>query len=188
MDDVVRHHLVSQFLFREARLLDERRFNDWLALWTSDATYIMPTAWSDDVTGQRWADADEVHHLRLDRPMLNLRVAKLTSGSAWAEVPASRTVRSVANIEVRDIDAGEDVGESAAPGRSADLSDRAGGRALCVDSTVVVHRVRYTDDNEVHAARRLDLLVGEEGRWHLARRRVRLAHGRLLAGDLELFL
>ena len=38
-DEVIRE--VEQFLYREARLLDERRFHDWLELFTDDARYWM---------------------------------------------------------------------------------------------------------------------------------------------------
>ena len=35
-------HEVEQFLYHEARLLDERKFDDWLALLTDDIHYWMP--------------------------------------------------------------------------------------------------------------------------------------------------
>ena len=35
-------HEIQQFLVREARLLDERRFVDWLELFTDDVVYWMP--------------------------------------------------------------------------------------------------------------------------------------------------
>ena len=37
-----RWHIVQQFLFHEARLLDERRWDDWLNLYEGDAEYWMP--------------------------------------------------------------------------------------------------------------------------------------------------
>src|ERR687886_582504 len=61
---------VEQFLYREARLLDDRRFHEWLAL------------------------LDET------RESLAARVARLDTGMAWAEDPPSRTRHFVANIEV----------------------------------------------------------------------------------------
>jgi ethylbenzene dioxygenase beta subunit len=38
-DELIRE--VEQFLYREARLLDERRFHEWLALFTDDVRYWM---------------------------------------------------------------------------------------------------------------------------------------------------
>ena len=40
-----RWHRVQQFLFHEARLLDERRLQEWLALYAEDAEYWVPYAW-----------------------------------------------------------------------------------------------------------------------------------------------
>ena len=40
-EDVTRE--VEQFLYREARLLDERRFHEWLELFTEDVRYWMAT-------------------------------------------------------------------------------------------------------------------------------------------------
>ena len=41
-EDLIRE--VEQFLYREARLLDERRFHEWLTLFTDDVRYWMPAA------------------------------------------------------------------------------------------------------------------------------------------------
>lgn len=164
MDDLQLHHAVSQLLFREARLLDDGRFPEWLDLWTDDTAYHVPTTW-DLVEGQREARQLELHHLRTGKDMLRLRVEKLTSGTAWAEEPRSRTVRTISNIEVR---------------REGD--------ELAVRSNVVLHRVRYTDDVEVHAARRSDRLVAHGSSWQIAARTVHLAHGVLRADNFEFFL
>lgn len=165
MSDVTLHHLVSQFLYREARLLDERDFDAWLDLWTDDATYLIPTTWVSGFHDLREASDAELHHLRAGRSMLDMRVQKLTSGLAWAEEPASRTVRAISNVEV----------ETA-------------GDALHVRSNVVLHRVRHTDDVEVHAGTRSDVLVPMDGSWRIAKRRVLLAHGVLRTANLEFFL
>lgn len=165
MADLDLHHRVSQFLYREARLLDERRFADWLALWADDASYLLPTTWSIGTDGLREAQDLDLHHLRSGRDVLGLRVQKLLSGTAWAEEPASRTVRVVSNVEVRH-----------------EEDD------LLVRSNVVLHRVRYTDDVEIHACARADRLVPSEGTWRISHRRVHLAHGVLRSANLEFFL
>ena len=98
---------IERLLFREARLLDERRWDDWLALWTPDAGYAIPTRDTpepsasfrrpvgDELTpagGTWWVD-DRAEHL-------GVRVAKLKTGKAWAEDPPSRTRRFVTNVEI----------------------------------------------------------------------------------------
>lgn len=165
MDRSVLHHEVAQLLYREARMLDEGRFAEWLELWSDDALYCVPTAWTSNRSGLREADEGELHHLRSNKDVLKLRVRKLESGSAWAEEPRSRTVRTVSNIEVYECDDG-----------------------IRVHSNIVLHRIRYTDDVEIHAGARLDRLVRCDAAWRIARRSVRLAHGVLRADNFELFL
>lgn len=165
MDEVALHHSVSQFLYSEAKLLDEHGFTEWLDLWTDDSSYVIPATWNSSQDGLREAGPNEIHHLRTGKDMLRLRVAKLESRSAWAEEPPSRTVRSVSNIETRHEN-----------------------DAVHVRSNVVLHRVRYTDDVEVHVASRADRLVPVDRAWQIAERRVHLAHGVLRAENLEFFL
>lgn len=164
MSTLERDHAISQLLYREARLLDERRFAEWLALWTDDAHYTVPSTWIGDGEIHEAGD-QEVHHLRAGMGMLQLRVDKLQSGMAWAEAPPSRTVRTVSNVEVRDANG-----------------------PLNVRSNVVLHRVRFSDDVEVHAAARSDTLITQGGVWRFSRREVHLAHGVLRAANLEFFL
>ena len=93
---------VEQFLYREARLLDEGRFHEWLGLFTDDIHYwmsaranrypkssraiaILETA---DCAGD---DADELGLFDENISTLTARVARLDTGMAWAEDPPSRT-------------------------------------------------------------------------------------------------
>jgi benzoate/toluate 1,2-dioxygenase subunit beta len=86
---------VQAFLYREGRLLDEAKFDEWLELWTDDATYWVPIG-PDDSTPQ-----DHVSILYDDRERLEQRVRRLTSEHAWAHVPQSLSARVISNIELR---------------------------------------------------------------------------------------
>lgn len=80
-------------LLREARLLDERRYDAWLAMFTPECLYWIPGA----------PDADprrEVAFLFDDRRGLEGRIFRLATGYAWSQIPASRTTHMVANVEV----------------------------------------------------------------------------------------
>ena len=81
-------------LFREARLLDERRFHEWLELFTEDCHYWVPTA-----------AADPEHEPSLiydDRARMEERVFRLLETRAYAQRPPSRTQHNVSNVEVAD--------------------------------------------------------------------------------------
>lgn len=85
---------VASFLYREAQLLDDRRFGEWLDLFADDGVYLVPT--DPDVV-------DPENHLNIayeDRVALEDRVARLESGFAHAQDPPSRTARAVTNVLV----------------------------------------------------------------------------------------
>lgn len=87
---------VQQFLFREARLADEWRLDDWLALWAPHSLYWVPVN-HDDVDPRR-----ELSLIYDDRQRLELRIARIQSGMAWTQEPRSRLRRLVSNIEIYD--------------------------------------------------------------------------------------
>ena len=90
-------YAVEQFLYREARLADEQRLEDWLALWDEDALYWVPC---------NEYDIDPARQLSIiydDHSRLRLRVARITkTGMAWTQEPRSRLRRLVSNIEIYD--------------------------------------------------------------------------------------
>ena len=87
----------EQFLYHEARLLDEQRFEDWLALFTEDATYWVPLE-----QGQK--DPQQTSSLIYDdRTLLELRVKQFRHPRAHARAPLPRTVHQVGNIVVREL-------------------------------------------------------------------------------------
>ncbi|MBI2963154.1 MAG: aromatic-ring-hydroxylating dioxygenase subunit beta [Deltaproteobacteria bacterium] len=94
---LLRQLRVADFLSREAKLLDEWRLEEWLALFTDDARYVVPG--TDD------PQADPSRSLVLvddDRERLGWRVKRLLSGHAHREFPWSRTRRIVSNVLVED--------------------------------------------------------------------------------------
>ena len=113
-DDIVRE--VEQFLYREARLLDERRFHEWLELWTDDARYWVPVRTSrypriskaisiqdpDRYVEDEVSREGELAILDETKEGLERRIARLDTGMAWAEDPPSRTRHLLSNIEVEE--------------------------------------------------------------------------------------
>ena len=77
------------------KLIDEHRYDEWLALWTEDGLYWVPCN-SDDADPARQAMIIYDNRARLEE-----RIYRLTSGAAWAQQPRSRTRRLISNVEVR---------------------------------------------------------------------------------------
>ena len=96
---------VQDFLVAEARLLDHRRFDEWLELWTDDASYYVPVRVSKkkpapDVN-------DDIGLFDDNKLSLTLRVRRLGTDVAWAEDPPSFTRRFVSNFEIQPEEGGE---------------------------------------------------------------------------------
>lgn len=177
-EDLIRE--VEQFLFREARLLDSRRFHEWLELFTDDVRYWMtgrsnrypksskaitildPERYvEDDLTR-----ADELALLDETKETLAARVARLDSGMAWAEDPPSRTRHIITNIEVE-------------PGAS--------DSELTVYSNFIVYRSRAETEQDFYVGAREDVLRRVDGAWKIASRRLILDQNVLTAKNISVF-
>ena len=177
-DEIVRE--VEQFLYREARLLDERRFHEWLELFTDDVHYWMgartnryprlskaiailsPNRYvEDDHTRE-----DELSILDETKETLAGRVARLDTGMAWAEDPPSRTRHLLTNIEVE-------------PGDAASELD--------VYSNFIVYRSRSETEQDFYVGARRDVLRLCDGTWKIARRKLILDQNVLLAKNVSIF-
>jgi 3-phenylpropionate/cinnamic acid dioxygenase small subunit len=85
---------LQQFLFYEARLLDTQRYEEWLELFTEDATYWVPLE-------QNQKDPFETSSIiHDDRTLLELRVKQARHPRAHARLPLARTVHQVGNVMV----------------------------------------------------------------------------------------
>jgi benzoate/toluate 1,2-dioxygenase beta subunit len=82
------------FLLHEARLLDEARWDDWLALFTDEATYWVPSQ------PDQASPHDTVSLIYDDRRLLETRVRRLQNPNIHAQTPPSRASRIVANVTI----------------------------------------------------------------------------------------
>lgn len=93
---------LTDFVYAEARLLDELRFEDWLALFAEDGVYWMPLA-----PGQTDArlHASLMHE---DKLLLQVRVERLRGARTYSQQPASRChhLLQAPTVESRDEAAG----------------------------------------------------------------------------------
>ncbi len=171
---------VEQFLYREARLLDERRFHDWLGLFTDDVHYWMTARGNRyprsskalaSLDNDRRADEDpnsteEFALFDEDIRTLTARVARLDTGMAWAEDPPSRTRHLITNIEIAP-DASEFV--------------------LTAYCNFIVYRSRGETEQDFYVGARQDRLRRVDGAWRIAGRRMVLDQNVLTAKNLSIF-
>lgn len=164
---------IEDFLYLEADLLDERRFEEWLELFTDDVVYWMPMrknlAYEDrdrDITAE-----DDIAWMHDDKATLEKRVKQIRTGIHWAEEPLSRTSHLVTNIRL------------AAP---ADLA--AAGSTALVKSRFLVHRNRLETETDFFVGRREDTLRRVGASLKIARRKIIIDQSVLLAKNLTIFL
>lgn len=90
---------VEAFLVHEARLLDERRFEEWTDLFTEDGYYWAPARPDQP---DPWS---EVSLMFDDREIMQNRIRRLRHPKVYAQLPASRAVRQVSSITIDECDA-----------------------------------------------------------------------------------
>jgi p-cumate 2,3-dioxygenase beta subunit len=87
---------IEDFLYAEAALLDEWRLDEWLALFSEECSYSVPS------TDAPEADAsDTLFLIADDAARLRSRVEQLLGKTTWSESPHSRTRRMLANVRIR---------------------------------------------------------------------------------------
>jgi benzoate/toluate 1,2-dioxygenase beta subunit len=79
---------------KEARLLDQLRFDEWLAMYSPECVYWVPG------TPEAGDPRREIAISFDDRRRMEDRIYRLRTGYAWSQAPKSRTVRMVSNVEV----------------------------------------------------------------------------------------
>jgi p-cumate 2,3-dioxygenase subunit beta len=94
---------VEEFLFREAAMLDRWQLDEWLALFTDDAVYHVPTVGTAPEVGPE----NTLFYIADDRARLRERVIRLKKKGAHVEWPRSRTRHMVSNVLIEGRSEGE---------------------------------------------------------------------------------
>ena len=139
----------EQFLFHEARLLDTQQYEEWLALFTDDATYWVPLE-----QGQKdpYETSSIIHD---DRTLLELRVRQIRHPRAHARQPLARTVHQVTNV----VQLGEANGELRIGSALTVIEFR--NEKQRIHGALVEHRLRKSGDTFRIAHKRVDLVNSE---------------------------
>ena len=93
--------MVEDFLYQEAALLDAWRLDEWLALFTADGRYVVPTTDLPDGDPQK-----DLVFIDDDMVRLRARVERLKSRHGHREYPSSRTRRFITNVRIKADDGG----------------------------------------------------------------------------------
>lgn len=154
--------VATELLYREAEFIDQRRWEQWLDLFTEDANYWIP-CWDDDgaLIDDPAAEVSLIYYS--SRKGLEDRVRRITSGLAPALVAMPRTCHQITNVRLRETEA----------------------EAMEVASNWIVHWFSHGETNAFfgfydHRLRR----VG--GNWKISRKKITVLND-VIPGLLDVF-
>jgi 3-phenylpropionate/cinnamic acid dioxygenase small subunit len=156
---------IRDFLYEEAALLDDRRYEDWFALLTQEIEY--------RVLGKlvRATSAPPLEFVVLDDrlPDIRMRINQISNPKlTFAENPAPFTRRSINNIRVK----------------SSPTADQ-----YCVDSNLLMYRQdAATRDPYLISAARRDILCRSGDALRIVKRNVHLDQSVVASANLPTFL
>ncbi len=152
---------LSEFVVREARLLDEQRFEEWLDLFTADGRYWMPL---------EWGQTDPLLHNSLfwdDTVLLKIRIERLKGAKTYSQKPKSRCQHVL----------------------QATVIDRHDPDANRFETWTPFHYVEARgDEQNLFAGWSRHSLVLEEGRLRIRQKRVDLVNPEAAFGNIQLFM
>jgi ethylbenzene dioxygenase beta subunit len=160
---------IEQTLYREARLLDQERYKEWVGMLTDDIHYHMPGI----ETRYRRDKTEQVHDLTRmafyndNLEDLKKRLRRLETGTAWSEDPATRYTHMITNIEVVPTEKEDEV---------------------LVYSNFLAYRNRNEKDQDTLIGNREDIWRKTAEGYKLAKRMIILKQNVLLSKNLNVYL
>jgi len=164
---------IAEFLYAEAELLDERRYEDWLELLTEDIRYWMPMRRNVKFgEGEREFTrvTSDINWFDEGKDTLTRRVKQIMTGIHWAEEPVSRISHMLSNIQLL-----EAMPSVAAP------------HEALVRCRFLIYRNRVETETDFLVGKREDRLRRQDGAWKIARRKITLDQNVLLSKNLTVF-
>jgi 3-phenylpropionate/cinnamic acid dioxygenase small subunit len=164
---------VSEFLYQEAEMLDDRNFAEWLDLLADDIRYWMPmrrNVKSNEMDREFTREGQDINWFDEGKDTLERRVNQILTGVHWAEEPLSRIRHLITNVQLL----------TATPS----ASDPAEVSVRC---RFLVYRNRVETETDFLIGKREDTLRKVNGDWKIAERKITLDQSVLLAKNLTFF-
>jgi 3-phenylpropionate/cinnamic acid dioxygenase small subunit len=164
---------IAEFLYREADLLDERRYDDWLALLADDIRYWMPMRRNvkyGEEAREFTRDTTDINWFDEGKDTLTRRVRQIQTGIHWAEEPVSRISHLVSNVQILEAN-----------------PSFADAREVQVKCRFLIYRNRVETETDILVGKREDLLRRDGQDWRIARRKIILDQNVLLSKNLTFF-
>ena len=164
---------VAEFLYREAELLDERRYDDWLGLLADDIRYWMPMRRNikfGESEREFTREGQDIAWFDEGKDTLVRRVKQIQTGIHWAEEPQSRISHLVTNVQLAEATPSFDE-----------------PREVTARCRFLIYRNRVETETDILVGKREDVLRREGEEWRIARRTILLDQNVLLSKNLTFF-
>ena len=149
-----------RLVYREARLIDEKRFDEWYDLYTDDAYYWVPLTPDQP---------DGVNHTSLaweDKLLLKLRIERLKNPRSYSQHPVSRCVHVLQQPEI-------------------EVADGAAGR--WITRTQFIYLESRGDDQQTYGGHVLHTIVWRERLLRIQLKRVNLINCDAALPSIQMF-
>ena len=164
---------IEDFYYTEADMIDDRRFKEWLELFTEDVVYFMPirrnVKFGQHKERENTRSGEGISWFDEDKWTLTKRVDQILTGVHYAEEPLSRVCHMVSNVQILAI-------RGDCPQREVDVRSR-----------FLVYQNRVQSETYTFVGKRTDTLRLTEDGWKIARREIVLDQNVLLAKNLTTF-
>jgi 3-phenylpropionate/cinnamic acid dioxygenase small subunit len=165
---------IEEFLYDEANLLDERRFQEWLDTLADDLRYFMPMEFNvkfgEHAKREVTRREQEMSWFNENKWTLGKRAEQILTGVHWAEEPLSRVCRLVSNVQLQAIE-----------------TNAAGELEVDVKSRFLTYQNRCEYEQHFFVGDRIDRIRRTADGWKLAAREIRIHQNVLLAKNLTVF-
>ncbi|MGG1660202.1 aromatic-ring-hydroxylating dioxygenase subunit beta [Brevibacillus sp. NRS-1366] len=156
---VIEKQQIEEFLYKEAALLDQGKWDEWLGLLTSDVVYWVPCNGYDN---------DPMKHVSIiydDRERMEERIWRLQSGQSPAQLPPSRTCHLITNVGISDFQ----------------------GDKIVVSSNFMIAELRRGAQT-IYAGRYEHHLKQEGNNWKISYKKIELLNNSEPLGNLSFIL
>jgi 3-phenylpropionate/cinnamic acid dioxygenase small subunit len=164
---------IEEFLYHEAELLDERRYEDWLALLADDVRYWMPMRRNvkfGELEREFTREGQDINWFDEGKDTLTRRVQQILTGVHWAEEPLSRICHMVSNLQILQV-------------RPSVLEPI----EVTVKCRFLIYRNRVETETDILVGKREDILRRVSGQWRIGQRKIILDQNVLQAKNLTFF-
>jgi 3-phenylpropionate/cinnamic acid dioxygenase small subunit len=164
---------MEEFLYNEAELLDERRYEEWLELLADDVRYWMPMRRNvkfGELEREFTREGQDINWFDEGKDTLTRRVQQILTGVHWAEEPLSRLCHMVSNVQILHVQ----------PSVMAPSE-------VTVKCRFLIYRNRVETETDILVGKREDVLRRVNGQWKIRQRKIILDQNVLLAKNLTFF-